>query len=215
MMTYHNISTVLYQAKNKFLSWIKVLRPQMFSTLSRKYYQEADMWHEDIADFITTKLKKLMNSHPHCFDTKVWADNTVKFCKERACVFSCLCNFIVDKWRKYVRQMKALDSYKLQTKGSPSVMKGTEETIQSKDTIMVQNKEEDMNIRRMVLKEIIDSATEDELYILDSVVGLIELSRKNQVQMPSGKVLGYAGFADRRSTLLGKLQDTYLTDTTN
>lgn len=215
MMTYSNISTILYQAKTSFLSWIKVLRPKMFSTLSRKYYQDTDMWHEDIADFITTKLKKLMDSHPHCFESKVWSDKTIKFCKERACVFSCLCNFIVDKWRKYVRHMKALDSHKLEVKGTPSTMKGTEETIQSKDTIMVQNKEEDINIRRMILKEIIDSASEDELYVLDSVVGLIELSRKNQVTMPSGKVLSYAGFADRRSTLLDKLQGTYLTDATN
>ncbi len=187
----------------------------MFSTLSRKYYQDTDLWHEDIGDFLTTKLLKLMKSHPHCFEVKVWTDTTIQFCKERACVFSCLCNFIVDKWRKYIRQMKALDSYKLQVKDSPSIMKSTEETIQSKDTIMVQNKEEDINIRRMVLKEIIDSATEDELYILDSVVGLIKLSRKNQVHMPSGKVLGYDGFVGRRSTLLAKLQDTYLTDATN
>lgn len=205
-MTYYNISTFLYQAKTKFLSWVRTFNPDIYLTLSRKYYTETNLWHEDIADFLTSKLPKLMDSHSHCFEEKVWATNDIQFKLERACVYTCLFNSIIDKWRAYKTMMKAIERLSNQRILGPTKKSVANSEEQSNTINLTDNKEEELMSRKLILKEIIDNATEDELFILETLADIARVTRKEMITLPSGKTYGYDGFRARRDKVVKEIK---------
>lgn len=207
MMTYYNISTFLYQAKTKFLSWVRTFNPDIYLTLSRKYYAEKDLWHEDIADFLTSKVRKLMTTHPHCFKEEVWATNDIQFKLERACIYTCLFNSVIDKWRAYKTMMKTIERINNQRILGPTKRTVADPEEQTNSTTLIDNKEEELMSRKLILKEIIDNATEDELFILETLTDIVAVTRKDIVTLPSGKTYGYDGFRSRRDKVVKSIKD--------